>query len=115
MSSFRKKYGDTSKDLIFWSLWVFVAVVAAYDTHRCVVDQAHLLYYELNPLARALLSLADGAVNFLVGFKTLGTCLALGVLQYLWHCKFRGTFVIAGVLALCQLVVLYSYCPLFAP
>jgi hypothetical protein len=115
MSSFRKKYGDSCKSLTFWLLCLFVAVVAAYDTHRCVVDQAHLVNYELNPLARGLLHLADGQVNFLVGFKTLGTCLALGLLQYLWHLKFKGILVIVSVLALCQLAVLYSYCPLFAP
>ena len=115
MSDFRKKCRDSCQGLTFWSLWLFIVLVAAYDTHRCVVDQAHLLDYELNPLAKWLLFLADGQVNFLVGFKTLGTCVALGVLQCLWHQNFKGTFVVALVLAMCQLAVLYTYCPVFAP
>ena len=115
MSIFRKNNEYSGKVLLFWLLWLFIAVVAAYDTHRCVADQAHLMHYELNPLARCLLYLADGQVNFLVGFKTLGTCIALGVLQYLWHSRFKGAFLIVAVLAICQLAVLYSYCPIFAP
>lgn len=115
MSSFREKCRGACHSGTFLVLWVFIAAISGYDAYRCVTDQAFLGEQELNPVAWYLIHVNGGDISLLIGLKLFGTCLALGLLQYLHHRKLVGTAVITFVVALCQLLVLYSYCPLFLP
>ena len=67
----------------FATLWLFIALVSAYDTARCVQDAHVLMDVELNPLARFILR--RGGASHLVGFKFLGTSLVLGIFCWMWE------------------------------
>ena len=95
--------------ICFSALWLFIALVSAYDTARCVQDAHILIDVELNPLARFILR--RGGASLFVGCKFLGTSLVLGVLCWMWERKWKHIHIVASVIALAQLGVLVTYCP----
>jgi hypothetical protein len=86
------------RPLVFAALWLFIAMVSAFDTYLTVRFHESLNVMELNPLARALLRTAGWQPALLVGIKLFGTVLALGILMLL-HFRSRriGISVAAGV------------------
>src|SRR5665213_745429 len=73
-----------SQNLVFPVLWLLIGVISAVDTYLTVKfrDTLHLL--ESNPIANMLLDLDGGDASLLIGFKFLGSIIALGILAALY-------------------------------
>src|SRR5690348_13304567 len=71
------------RPLVFAALWLFIAMVSAFDTYLTVRFPESLNVLELNPLACALLRTAGWQPALLVGLKFFGTVLVLGILMLL--------------------------------
>jgi hypothetical protein len=104
------KWRTSCRHLVFPALWLFIGLVAAFDTYLTVKFQADLIYHEINPLARMILRREAWDPSLLVGLKFLGSLLSLGFLGAL-HLRNRrlGLMVTAGLAAfqlglLCYLV-----------
>ena len=81
------------------ALWLFIGMVAAYDTYLSIKFQETLRFQELNPIGRWLLEFDGGSVAAFMGCKFLGTFIVLGVLQLLYvHWRLAG-LTVASVLA----------------
>jgi hypothetical protein len=93
--------------LIFPALWLFIGLVAAFDTYLTVKYQSCLIDHEMNPLARALLRLDGWEPALLIGSKFLGSLIVLGILTALHLRNRRLGLTVAGGLAAFQLGLLW--------
>jgi hypothetical protein len=86
------------KWLVFPCLWLFIGLVSAFDTYLTVKFQEHLVYHEVNPLARMLLQHNGWEPSLLIGSKFLGSVIVLGALTVLHFQNRRvGLMVTAGL------------------
>ena len=76
------------RDAIYFSLWLFIAIVSAIDTYLCVRYAESLVSMEQNPVCQWLLAV-DG-VPILTALKFLGTSIVLGILFALRRRCFRN-------------------------
>lgn len=90
------------RDVVYFSLWLLVAIVSAIDTYLCVRYADHLVMMEQNPVGQWLL--AVNGVPILIAVKFFGTSLALGILFALRR-HWTGMSVISGI-ALFQFLLL---------
>ena len=96
---------------VYGALWMFILIVATFDTHMAMVQGPEIVDTELNPIFLKLVLLRDGEMDYAVPMKLLGTSLAMGFL-----CWYRGrkySMFICGSIALCQGFVLFTYCPVW--
>ena len=93
--------------LIFPALWLFIGLVAAFDTYLTVKYQDYLIEHEENPLARALLQLDGWEPSLLIGSKFLGSLMVLGILTALHMRNRRLGLTVAGGLAAFQFGLLW--------
>ena len=94
------RWRTSCRHLVFPGLWLFIALVSAFDTYLTVKFQEHLIYHEINPLARMILRREAWDPSLLIGLKFLGSLLSLGFLGAL-HLRNRrlGLMVTAGLAA----------------
>lgn len=85
--------------LLMAALWLFIGVVAAYDTYLSIKFQELLQAQELNPLGRWLISIDNGSVATFMGCKFIGTLLVLGTIQVLYTYKRHIGLTVASALA----------------
>jgi hypothetical protein len=98
-------------EILYGLLWLFILVVAVVDTHMAMVQGPDMVDTELNPIFRKLVLLRDGKMDFAVPMKLFGTSVAMGFL-----CWYRGrkySMFICCSVAVCQLLVLFTYCPIW--
>jgi hypothetical protein len=88
------------------ALWLFIGIVAAYDTYLSIKYQETLRFQELNPLGQWLLHFDGGSVAIFMGCKFLGTLIALGTILLLFHYKRRMGLTVATALASVQLALM---------
>ena len=88
--------------IAFMAIWLFIGMVAAYDTYLTVKFQDLMIYLELNPLGHWLMQMDGGSVAIFLGCKFAGTVLVLGVVPLLYLIRpLLGMFV-AGALTSVQ-------------
>lgn len=98
--------GSIRGSRLFPALWLFIAMVSAFDAALTVKFQQELPHAEMNPMARFLLDLDEWNPGVFIGFKFLGTTLVLGFLT-LAHGKNRPLAqLLASVIAMFQLGLL---------
>ena len=93
-------------DRPFGLMWVFVGLVAVYDTHLVIRDRLVLLEAELNPIAVQLIRLNGGDVSLLVLAKTIGTLVVLCTLMRMHQCNRGRAYRVLSGIAVFQFVLL---------
>lgn len=71
------------KAIIFDIMCFFIAIVASYDVYITIYTGDVILEYELNPIAKYILSHYNGLAIF-ISLKTFGTFLVLYILKLLF-------------------------------
>lgn len=77
----------TVRDGVFWTLWVTIVAISAYDTCWTVANREVMANVERNPVGRLLISLHGDDIWLLVLVKAAGTVVAaalLLVLYWIW-------------------------------
>lgn len=92
--------------LIFPGLWLLIGTVSAIDTYLTVKFREHLVFLESNPIANMLLWLDEGDPSLLIGFKFLGSIMALGILAALYLQNRRIGLMVSSGLACFQVGLL---------
>jgi hypothetical protein len=87
---------------IFWTLFVIIAAVAAYDVYLSIKLQASLYAMEENPLGRWLIELDNGDVALFMTAKMIGTTVVLLLLPALYRYRRRIGMATVGGLASMQ-------------
>jgi len=87
---------------IFLLLWLFIIFVSVVDGYLLLRNRHIILAYELNPIARQLISWNAGSVWFLIAVKFAGTVIACAAVLLLYRAKPRVGIVIATTLAVLQ-------------
>ena len=100
-------------ECLYGFLWVFILFVAAYDTHMAMVQGPSMVDTELNPVFRKLVLLRNGKMDYAVPMKLLGTSITMGFLC--WYRGRKHSMFICTCVAVCQLLVLFTYCPIWIP
>jgi hypothetical protein len=95
------------QSLIFPTLWMLIGSISAVDTYLTVKFQEHLYFLETNPMANLLLDLDQGDPSLLIGFKFLGSTLALGILAALYLQNRRLGLMVSSGLACFQVGLLW--------
>ena len=95
------------KRTTFVALLLFIILVSAYDTYRCVVDAGELYEVEMNPMARLLIDGSD--VSRLVCGKAFGLGVVVGVLCELRASGYGRAGIVVSAVALTQLLVAITY------
>jgi len=94
------------RQLIFPGLWLFIALVSAFDAYLTIKFQEHLCHLESNPLARMLLQVEGWNPSLLIGSKFFGSILVLGILTILHLQNRRVGLLVTAALASFQLWLL---------
>ena len=98
-------------EILYGFLWMFILVVAVVDTHMAMVQGPSIVDTELNPVFRKLVLLREGKMDYAFPMKLLGTSLAMGFLC--WYRDRKYSMCICVSVAVCQLLVLFTYCPIW--
>jgi hypothetical protein len=85
--------------MLLAALWLFIGLVAAYDTYLSIKFQETLRFQELNPVGRWLMEFDGGSVAAFMGCKFLGTLIVLGTIQLLYVYKRHIGLTVASALA----------------
>jgi hypothetical protein len=85
--------------LVMSSLWMFIGLVAAYDTYLSIKYQEVLRFQELNPMGQWLMDYDGGSVAAFMGCKFVGTLVVLGIIQLLYLHKRQMGLAVATALA----------------
>ena len=94
------------QNLIFPGLWLLIGFISAIDTYLTVKFRESLIFLETNPIANILLDLDQGDGSLLIGFKFLGSTVALGILAALYLSNQRIGLMVSGGLACFQVGLL---------
>ncbi len=105
--SMSSPWGVALQPLIFPSLWLLIGCISAVDTYLTVKFRESLVFLESNPIANALLDLDQGDGSLLIGFKFLGSTLALGILAALYMQNRRRGIIVSSGIACFQVGLLY--------
>jgi hypothetical protein len=95
------------QNLIFPGLWLLIGSISAIDTYLTVKFRESLVLLESNPIANLLLDLDQGDASLLIGFKFLGSIIALGILAALYLQNRRIGMMVSSGLACFQIGLLY--------
>lgn len=79
-ASLRRVWSRLVGDRVFGLMWVFVGLVAVYDTCLLIRHRLVILEQELNPIAVMLIRINGGDVSLLVVAKAIGTLVVLSTL-----------------------------------
>jgi hypothetical protein len=93
--------------LTFVVMWLWVGAVSAVDTALAVHYRETLKTNEQNSIARMILAADGWEVSRFVALKMMGTILVLGVLAIAYASHKKYAYVIGGVLALFQALLLF--------
>lgn len=99
-----------SQSLIFPALWLLIGAISAIDTYLTVKFRESLIFLESNPIANILLDLDEGDASLLIGFKFLGSIIALGILAALYFQNRRIGLMVSSGLACFQVGLLCYLC-----
>ena len=94
------------QNLIFPGLWLLIGSISAIDTYLTVKFRESLALLESNPIANLLLDLDQGDASLLIGFKFLGSIIALGILAALYLQNRRMGMMVSSGLACFQVGLL---------
>ncbi len=87
---------------IFWTLFVVIAAVAAYDVYLSLKFQTTLYAMEENPLGRWLIAADNGDVALFLTVKMIGTMVVLLVLPAFYRFRRKLGMVTTSALAAFQ-------------
>src|SRR5260221_12032168 len=90
------------QNLIFPGLWLLIGAISAIDTYLTVKFRESLIFLESNPIANMLLDLDKGDASLLIGFKFMGSTVALGILAALYLRNRRIGLMVSSGLACFQ-------------
>ncbi|HVX12250.1 MAG TPA: hypothetical protein VHC22_13800 [Pirellulales bacterium] len=93
-------------DVGFFSMWLFVGLVSAYDAWLVVKYWDSILEFERNPVCSYFITLGDGNWDLFLRAKTSGTLAVLSVLIGLYRRNRRLALPVAGALSGFQLALL---------
>jgi hypothetical protein len=94
--------------LLMSILWMFIGLVAAYDTYLSIKYQEVLRFQELNPMGQWLMDYDGGSVAAFMGCKFVGTLLVLGIIQLLYlHKRAMGLAVATALAGLQGMLAMY--------
>jgi hypothetical protein len=79
-ASLRRVWSRLVGDRMFGLMWLFVGLVAVYDTCLLIRHRLVILEQELTPIAAMLIRTNGGDVSLLVIAKTIGTIVVLATL-----------------------------------
>jgi hypothetical protein len=94
------------RSLAFMMMWLFIGMVAAYDTYLTVKFQDLMVYLELNPVGTWLMQIDGGNVAIFLGCKFAGTVLVLGIVPLLFLVRPLLGMVVSSSLATAQFCLL---------
>lgn len=93
-----------------WCLFaclLLIVGVSAYDSFRCATDSEVLAEIELNPVARCVLD--AGGVPLLIGAKSFGVGVVVGILGELWHADYAHRWTVIVAVTFSQALLLGHY------
>jgi hypothetical protein len=79
-----KKSLDFFSNLIFCTLWIWIAFVSSIDNYLVVKFRNDMPHDEQNPVARFIMYLNDWDVSTFVGIKMFFTIIVLGILAIIY-------------------------------
>ena len=97
-ASLRHAMSRIVRDRTFGLMWLFVGLVAVYDTYLVIQHRSVILENELNPLAATLIRINGGDVSLLVFAKAIGTLVVLSTLIVMHRAnRVRAHRVLVGI------------------
>ena len=92
--------------IIFVVCCTIIVLVATVDIYWLIKNSEVILEYEKNPLGTWLINKDNGSVARFTSLKMLGTFIVITALSVLYKLHAIKTIVVAGILALVQLILL---------
>ena len=103
--------------IIFVVCCTIIVLVATVDMYWLIKNSEVILEYEKNPMGTWLINKDNGSVALFTSLKMLGTFIVITALSVLYRLHAIKTIIVAGILALVQLILLgaVSYTHLTLP
>lgn len=92
--------------IIFVVCCAIIVLVAAVDIYWLIKNSEVILEYEKNPMGTWLINKDNGSVALFTSLKMIGTFIVITTLSMLYKLHAIKTIIMAGILALFQLILL---------
>ena len=92
--------------IIFVICCTIIVLVATVDINWLIKNSEVILEYEKNPMGTWLINKDNGSVALFTSLKMLGTFIVITALSVLYRLHAIKTIIVAGILALVQLILL---------